>query len=384
MKNFFKIIIVVLITLAVADSAHSIPAFARKYNFSCNVCHFVTPKLKPFGEEFAGNGFQIPDKEPARFFRNTGDPTLLLMRELPIGMRFDLTAQYENGRKANVDLRTPFILKFLSGGNIANDISYYFYYFISERGEMAGIEDAFVMFNDLFGEDLDIYIGQFQVSDPLFKRELRLTQEDYRVYTTKVGQSLATLKYERGLMFTYGLPTGTDFTFEIMNGNGIGTTEVFDVDKYKNYLLRISQEVTENFRIGGFGYYGKEKPNDFSNELVMLGGDFTVHSKNFELNTQYVYRQDDNPYFTSVVPDKEIKTHGGMVELILSPDFNDSKWFGTLLYNKVDSEFNELDYESYTAGLSYNLKRNLRIIGEYTYVKDTKTSKGTVGIIAGF
>lgn len=41
----------------------------------------------------------------------------------------------------------------MSGGNIAKDISYYFYYFISERGEMAGIEDAFVMFNDLFNQD---------------------------------------------------------------------------------------------------------------------------------------------------------------------------------------------------------------------------------------
>ncbi|MCK7528381.1 MAG: hypothetical protein MZV64_67860 [Ignavibacteriales bacterium] len=26
------------------------------------------------------------------------------------------------------------------------------------------------MFNDLFGSDLDLSVGQFQVSDPLFKR----------------------------------------------------------------------------------------------------------------------------------------------------------------------------------------------------------------------
>ncbi|MCK7518582.1 MAG: hypothetical protein MZV64_13105 [Ignavibacteriales bacterium] len=40
---------------------------------------------------------------------------------------------------------------------ITKNIAYYFYFFFSERGEVAGIEDAFVMFNDLFGSDLDLY-----------------------------------------------------------------------------------------------------------------------------------------------------------------------------------------------------------------------------------
>jgi len=384
MKNSAKIIIAVLLVIFITESAEAIPAFARKYNFSCNVCHYVVPKLKPFGDEFAGNGFQIKDKEPARFFRNTGDPDLLLMREFPIGVRFDLLAQYENGKKVNMDLRAPFILKFLSGGNIAKDISYYFYYFLSERGELAGIEDAYVMFNDLFDVDLDIYVGQFQASDPLFKRELRLTQEDYKIYTTKVGQSLATLKYERGLMFTFGAPTGTDIIFEVMNGNGISTTNVFDEDNYKNYMLRISQDVNDFLRAGAFGYYGKEKPGDITNELVMVGGDFSIGTKYFEFNTQYIYRQDDNPDFGSIKPAENIKTQGGLIELILSPDFEDSKWFGTLMMNKVDSDINDLDYESYTVGLSYNLKRNIRLIGEYTYEKYSKDSKSTVGLILGF
>jgi len=197
MKNFFKIIIVVLITLVVADSAYSIPAFARKYNFSCNVCHYVTPKLKPFGEEFAGNGFQIPDKEPSRFYKKTGDDLLMLMRELPIALRLELYGQYESTREANPDLRTPWLLKLMSGGNIYKDISYYFYFFFSERGDVAGIEDAFVMFNNVVSKnvDLDMYVGQFQVSDPLFKRELRLEQEKNLLFTEIEN---ACLNFNRG------------------------------------------------------------------------------------------------------------------------------------------------------------------------------------------
>ncbi len=44
------------------------------------------------------------------------------------------------------------------------------------------------MFNDLFGRDLDLYVGQFQVSDPLFKREIRLPFEDYQIYGAKAGR----------------------------------------------------------------------------------------------------------------------------------------------------------------------------------------------------
>ena len=35
-------------------------------------------------------------------------------------------------------------------------------------------------------------------------------------------------------------------------------------------------------------------------------------------------------------------------------------------------------------GLSYLLARNVRLVGEYTYIKDTKTSKVTLGIVSAF
>ena len=42
------------------------------------------------------------------------------------------------------------------------------------------------MFNNLFHSDLDLYVRQFQVSDPLFKRELRLT---FKVREPSTGQN---------------------------------------------------------------------------------------------------------------------------------------------------------------------------------------------------
>src|SRR3546814_13507529 len=56
-----------------------------------------------------------------------------------------------------------------------------------ERGEVAGLEDAYLQFNDVLGSGVDVIAGQFQVSDPLFKRELRLEYEDYMPYRVRVG-----------------------------------------------------------------------------------------------------------------------------------------------------------------------------------------------------
>lgn len=371
---------------AIIEDAAAIPAFARKYGYSCTVCHSPAPKLKPYGDEFARNGFTIPGKEPPRFLKATGDNNLLLMREFPVAMRFELYGTYMNNSSTSVDMQSPLLLKFLSGGQIAKNVAYYFYFFFSEKGSVAGIEDAFIMFNDIGNVDFDFYFGQYQLSDPLFKRELRLELADYRIYAVDVGKSSANLTYDRGAMLTYKAPTGTDVALEVLNGSGIGApvAESFDIDKYKNYLLRLSQEIIPQFRLGIFGYTGKEKPAGIANEFVMYGPDFTVDVDRFQLNVQYLARSDDNPDFLATAPSSRVKTDGGFAELIFSPNYDKSRWYATLLYNKVNSDYSGLDYQSMTGNLTYLIATNLRLTGEYTYETISKTSSVALGFFSAF
>jgi hypothetical protein len=51
---------VVLAMLATASTAHAVPAFARKYQTSCQTCHVVFPKLNAFGEAFRLRGYRMP------------------------------------------------------------------------------------------------------------------------------------------------------------------------------------------------------------------------------------------------------------------------------------------------------------------------------------
>lgn len=390
MKKILSILLLLgFVLILFYENSFAIPAFARKYNMSCQTCHSPFPKLKPYGDEFAGNGFVLADKDAPRYFVETGDDQLSLIRDIPLAMRLEGYVTYNNKKSEKLDFTAPYLLKFLSGGAIAKNISYYFYFFFSERGEVAGIEDAFLMFNNLFDEDLDLYVGQFQVSDPLFKRELRLTFEDYQFYRYKPGFSKANLTYDRGLMLTYGLPTKTDLVLEILNGSGIGPANGFrnfDDDKYKNFFGRITQDISDDIRIGAFGYFGKEDlvdgmNNNFTNSFSMWGPDLTLKLKNqLELNFQYGMRKDDKP----LLGVKEVNANGGFGELIYTPKGDESKWYAVALYNWVDSDLDVYDYQTGTLSLGYLLRRNIRLIGEYTHDFKKEFGQFAVGVILAY
>ncbi|MCX7876125.1 MAG: hypothetical protein N2321_08175 [Melioribacteraceae bacterium] len=388
MKKYLSVTLLFVITfILLTENVFAIPAFARKYNMSCQTCHSPFPKLKPYGDEFAGNGFVLADKDAPRYFVDTGDDQLSLIRDLPIALRLEGFVTYNNKNSEKLDFTSPYLLKFLSGGALAKNISYYFYFFFSERGEVAGIEDAFIMFNDLFEQDLDLYIGQFQVSDPLFKRELRLTFDDYQLYNIQPGFSKANLTYDRGIMLTYGLPSKTDIVIEILNGTGIGAPDNFrnfDDDKYKNFFGRISQDISDDFRIGAFGYFGKEKletNTTFINSFTMFGPDLTFKFKDqLEFNFQYGNRIDDNAFGNK----KEINTKGGFGELIYTPKGDESKWYAVALYNWIDSDFDGYDYQTGSLHLGYLLRRNLRLISELSYDFKNKFSQFTLGFVSAF
>jgi hypothetical protein len=384
-RAIVSIILVSFLCAVIVADASAIPAFARKYDMSCNTCHHPIPKLKAYGDEFAGNGFVLADKEAPRAFRETGDEMLMLLREIPFAIRLEGFGRWQSGSEGRTDMQWPYLVKLLSGGQIAKHVSYYFYFFFGERGEVAGLEDAFVMFNNVFNTDLDLYIGQFQVSDPLFKREVRLTLEDYQIYKVKPGKSAANLTYDRGIMLTYGFSSGTDITVEVLNGAGIGAADAarqFDTDKYKNTLFRLSQDVGEYVRVGGFVYWGREAEANLENALWIAGPDLTVSAGDVEMNLQYVERRDDNPY-RSATP-KEGKTRGGFGELTYTPGGDQGRWYFTALYNWVDSELAGLDYRTLTGHCGHLLARNLRLVGEFTHDFESNTNRVSVGFVTAF
>lgn len=376
-----------VLTCAIQD-ASAIPAFARKYQFSCSTCHAPFPRLKPYGADFAARGFRLEDPaaEPPRATIDTGDPLLRLLREVPLALRIDLWGSYKEDAVARWDIESPYVFKALTGGPIADRLSYYAY-FIVEKNDVIGLEDAWLQYNDLFGAPLYVAVGQFQVCDPLFKRELRLERNDYEIFKVRPGLSVANLTYDRGIILGWGAPADIDVTLQVVNGNGIeppADGESFDVDEQKNTSLRLTREFGK-VRVGLFGYYGsEEREGGIENETTYVGPDLVIGmGDKFDLNLEYLYRTDDDPFFTGV-GDPEVVTEGGFAELHWFPRGQDGRWVLSALYNRVDSDDPEAEFENGSLTLNWLLARNVRLSleGEYDWLREA--IRASAGLIAAF
>ncbi len=355
--------------------AYGIPAFARRHKLSCTACHEPVPRLKEFGNEFAGNGFMIPKEEKAIDFVSAGDDLLWLNKTFPLAVRFDAFAVAEQDAAVDRDMQTPWGLKLLSGGSLYRNIGYYFYFYMSERGEVAGIEDAYIHFDNVFKSGADLLVGQFQACDPLMKRELRLTFEDYQAYKTKVGASNINLAYDRGITLVYGVEkTGTDVVAMLVNGNGkdpaSGESPKFDSDSHKNIGLRVAQNVGGFASLGGFYYTGRENgsaagPADESlpsgtNRVVYYGPDANLSYGPLSLAVQYLVRKDSDPWFRGA--SGEVRTKGTVFEATLAPHLDRSRFYWTFLYNRVESDLAEFEkYHTAALACTWLASRNLRL-----------------------
>lgn len=394
-----------------ADSHARIPSFARKYNVSCSLCHSPFPRLTAFGETFAANGFEFTPGETPEDTVDTGDPLLRLQESVPLALRVDLYGQAltaTSGEQVASDLQTPFGIKLLSGGQVADGISYYLYFFMSERGEVAGLEDAYLQFTDLLGSGVDVIAGQFQVSDPLFKRELRLEYADYQPYRVRVGDAAADLTYDRGLMASYSPYDGGDLVLGVVNGSGLGEggpTRQIDTDTDKNAFLRYSHDFGP-VRLGAYGYYGGETFDGADNETWIFGPDATVSVGNVgELNLQYLRREDDNPFFDPLGPTPTTQVDAAMAEFILYPEGPSSRLWLTGLFNWLEADRPVMSlrigeqtgepgflrrYREGALGVTYVLRRNVRLLGEAAWIFDEDTpsvtghARLTAGVVAAF
>lgn len=398
--RFAKWCVAAALVVVVVAPLRAIPAFARKYGVSCSMCHAPAPRLNAFGGAFAANGFQMFPGEPPRDTVDTNDPELLLMRGIPMAMRLDAFLQaYTEAAPADgskIDLQTPWTIKLLSGGQIASNISYYMYFFLTERGDVAGLEDAYLQFTDVAGTGVSLMVGQFQVSDPMFKRELRLENEDYQVYRVRVGDTRADLTYDRGVMATWSPWRGGDIAVQVLNGRGLspaGEFRLFDGDSWKTYAARLSHEFGP-LRVGAFGYLGHERENDVDNKIRIWGPDLTLAlGPQIELNGQFLRREDTDPSFTGSRTDTRVDAL--LLELVWSPQGPTGRWFLTGLYNDVRSadavftvrqgETGPLDeYRSLALSASHMLRRNLRLLGESQWNLGAGGARFTVGFMTAF
>jgi len=157
-------------------------------------------------------------------------------------------------------------------------------------------------------------------------------------------------------------------------------------------MLRISQSIGKKISVGFFGYTGKEDITStgtpYTSEIRIYGPDlaFNFNEKLF-VNFQYLWRTDSEVYSTTSEETlTDVSTSGGFAEIIYAPKADKSKVYLVGLFNLVDSQLDELDYQSASLQLGYLLRRNVRVVAEGTYIfsGDNPYPKASAGFVSAF
>ncbi|ANO51720.1 hypothetical protein [Woeseia oceani] len=382
----------VVLTVAVTplfffEPAAAMPAFAREYGVSCNVCHAAYPRLNAFGETFAGDmNMRLPNWKEHTV--QTGDEQLALSDSLPLAIRLQAFIQGRDGESINpisgevegdasVDFQAPYLVKLLSSAPLTEHISYYVYAIFAEKGGNGEVivEDAWFSHDDLFGTGVGLQLGQFQVSDLMFPREIRLTFQDYMAYR------MAGITYDRGIIL--GREAGPlDISVGFVNGNGIEQNfsinspgyrradRLFDNDTQKSAFGRIGATLGPA-SIGLFGLSGRQmnaigpagldsgqRRTDKRIVGVDVSGDFG--SKWYWFG-QYLW----NSWDGFLDPAIDYTWSGGFAGI----DYiHSDKWVFSALYNhanandfeNTDTVYEGIAMDTLTFGVSYYFMRNVK------------------------
>ena len=370
--------------LIIPAKTEAMPVFARKYNMSCNSCHSAFPKLNEFGEYFADNNLRLPNWKDTTI--DTGDDMLALPDSVPLALRTQAFVQAREAEAIDVetgeslsadnDIQSPYLIKLLSSAPLSDHISYYFYAILAEKGDNGSIivEDAWFSHDDLFGSGVGMQLGQFQVSDLMFPREVRLTFQDYMVYR------MAGLTYDRGAMF--GIPAGPiDLSVGLVNGNGIEENytinspgykrpdHMFDSDSGKSIFGRIGGDLG-GVNIGLFGYSGSQK-NTINGGTESGERDTDKISYGIDLSgkigdkTYWFTQLLQNEWNEFITEGNDYSWYGGFIGV----DYiHSDHWAYSLLYNytnaddfkNTDTIYEGIDMNTVTLTASYYFMRNVK------------------------
>lgn len=360
---------VVWAVFILVSTLEAIPAFARKYGVTCNLCHKAYPKLSAFGENFADGGYLIGDGKQGT--RDVGDPMLNLYESVPLALRFVAWGEARNFGEAKVDFQAPYFAKVLTGGPLGQMANFYAY-IIFEKGEPPKFEDAWI---NIHHKGWGLTLGQFQISDLMFLRETRLTRSDFMVYRVAPAQNRFALTYHRGVLLSIPF---LDATLGVVNGNGIGEAEpIQDVGSgrpYRDFDNNTAKVFFGHFSLpfaplGFFGLMGQDSiPDDQNilreNRFIRAGLDLKVDRGNWDLFWQFLWGQDSNPLYEA--NPQKATFYGGFLGVDHTGNF---PWTYSLLINFVETSsgipnYRKIRTRTVSLNLSRYLYRNARVYVE--------------------
>ncbi|MBI3996996.1 MAG: hypothetical protein HY352_04985 [Candidatus Omnitrophica bacterium] len=390
---------VVSVVLAGVSDAWAIPAFARKYGVSCNVCHRPNvPRLNDYGHRFRKLGYRVPEEvgqQPE--YKEIGN--FISMRGR---MRYDYE-DFERGRNTSGFRWNDATLFY--AGSVTKNLSSFFEWEWEDENEI-GLNGQFSW---LFGGPdryAQIRLGQMHTLSRVgwagFDRPSGISTTDVigsTLTTTAVPFTLA--KDQRGLELAVGLNPDIRLIGQILNGldtSGSGTTGTRDNDTSKDVLLayehmlgKHGSGVTGVFYRGtwhqaaGTVVSGTALPDDnaftkFNFYRYGLTGSFVFDTPFWsghesEFNGGAIFAHDQGP---SAYPGGKPNADGQAYFLGVEQYLQDASVFSRFDFRNIEVSGEDNWRRKYTVGTAKQVNDYLRLALE-GFVKDQESANDSFG-----
>jgi hypothetical protein len=364
--------------LGIMQPASAIPAFARKYGFTCTMCHSNFPRLNDFGMRYRQNGYQLPGRE--------NEDKTVLEGPAPFAMR--TSAGYNSDKFKNEgdaeDINQFQVngLDILSGGLFGLNKGYFLVYppKIEESrgvvGQPGTLEMASVVFSRLGGRSCSVRIGRFEPAYTAFSVKRQLSVSPYEIYDFTFLNGPAFSETQEGIEFTGACPGGFGWAAGWINGSGSNLLSDSPADFYVR-LAKVfgpGEGQTAGQRLGLTWYWGRARPYSPPEQepgaresFRRFGADGSFNYRHWNLAVQYLWCKDNAALWATT---SAYDYTGGFAQLSYFPATNfvcfvRRDWVNTPSW-RPPALF-EQDIHRWTFGGRYYFEDNLALHVEYSH-----------------
>jgi hypothetical protein len=295
MKKYFVLIFLCIVSMAflfmslLPEDAEAIPAFARKYQFSCTNCHLAWPQLNQMGRTFKENGYRFPGNEKTEVISDF----LQWDKHIPISTM--IVSQPYDEQKSDVrKVRALHEAELIVAGQLYKNVSGFLAIEAEDEEDFEPKIHAGVFgYHPLKALNIQLSYSSLLWADPYdtYSPHRRLTRGSYSVVNTAFGgaDNEGTLGDSRQTIALYGRPLEQLFY-------SIGFSGIADDAEGKNasnFHGRLAFDLIPEATIGAFGITGKWDEDEIERDFSRYGIDLQAEYANIRLTGAYLHAKDD-------------------------------------------------------------------------------------------
>ena len=236
-----------------------VPAYSRKLNLACTLCHSAWPLLNKFGRTFKENGYRL-DREPPKADAEespdiTIDEQLTLAKMLPMSMRFQGRPVMKRSTDDRFDMQVLHEIELEITDSAPKDFSYYVNLEGADDGEwVVEVIDVVAGWHPKEGANLLAGYSRMGFADGYNTFASRRLTQDRPSPNSARFQSGYRFRDGNQFVSFYGRVKGLYYSATV----GTGANDPTGLDK-KDYMLRAAYDLPEGLSVGAFSLIGQKE-----------------------------------------------------------------------------------------------------------------------------